>query len=122
MAMSYDGKIELYKGPNTNAIKPIGAGDRYFGTNPNATQFDNSTVADCFQFMVNKAKEKGCKVDVYCPDLMKKLNRTGTNRFTAEELSGFDFTEYTMSFRKGYGYFLQIVKNDNNDRVQAEVL
>ena len=73
MAMSYDGKIELYKGPNTNAIKPIGEGDRYFGTNPNATQFDNSTVADCFQFMVNKAKEKGCKVDVYCPDLRRSL-------------------------------------------------
>lgn len=120
MAMSYDGKIECYRGPVTNAIKPIGEGDRYFGQG--STQFDNSTVADCFQFMVSKAKERGCKVDVYCPDLMKKLNRTGTHRFTVEELSGFDFTEYTMAFKKGYGYFLQIVKHDNADRVQAEVL
>ena len=109
MTLPYDGKVELYRGPKTNAIKPIGEGDRYFGVTEGATQFSADQASDCFKFMVTKAKQLGSLVDVYCPDLKEQLGKDN-NRYTVEQITGFDMTEYSMSFKRGYGIFLQIVK------------
>ena len=119
---AYDGKVELYKGPKTNAIKVIGDGDRLFGTNSKSTQFSADQANDCFKFMVTKAKEFGALVDVFCPDLKEKLGKDN-NRFTVEQITSFDMTEYNMSFRKGYGVYLQIVKaKSDGDNAKGMVL
>ena len=106
----FDGNVELYKGPNTNSISVITEGHRLFGKNPQATQFTADQANDCFKFMVTKAKEFGAYVDVFCPDLKDKLGKK-QNRYTAEEILGFDMTEYNMSFQKGrFGVYLSINK------------
>lgn len=110
MAYLYQGKVELKRMPQANSIKPIGEGDRAFtGTSKN--QFTNETANECFKFMVASAKKLGiANLDVWCPDMQEKYNTANKYRFTLEQIQGFDFTEYSMSFRIGGGMYLQIVK------------
>ena len=113
----YTGKVGLYRMPNAWSIMVVDDTDpRYNAESPNL--FDNSTAIDCFKFMVGKAKEFGnnCKVDAYIPDLSDKLGRKGS-RFSIEELSGFDFTEYTMAFKTNkFGTQLMITKPKVKDK------
>ena len=113
----YTGKVGLYRMPNAWSIMVVDDTDpRYNAESPNL--FDNSTAIDCFKFMVGKAKEFGnnCKVDAYIPDLSDKLGRK-QNRFTVEELAGFDFTEYTMAFKTNkFGTQLMITKPQVKDK------
>ena len=122
-SQKYDGKVSLIRMPKAWSIACVDEQDpRFNAESPNL--FTNDTANECFKFMVACADKFKCTVDAYIPDLADKLGRKGS-RFTVEEIQGFDFTEYNMSFKTNtYGTQLMIIKHrvgGNNENVTLKL-